>query len=115
MDGDLSKEDEERLMEELDNAREEIKNIKMRQAMVTHELLGTIKGANAEVDMLKAALADMTAQRDARVDMSTLAGMGSGLSGSEADEYQTLKVMVWCWCYGVVVVVGSVGGVFFWQ
>lgn len=32
MEGDLSKEDEARLIEELDNARDEIKNIKMRQA-----------------------------------------------------------------------------------
>lgn len=32
MEGDLSKEDEARLIEELDNARDEIKSIKMRQA-----------------------------------------------------------------------------------
>ena len=32
MEGDLSREDEARLIEELDNARDEIKNIKMRQA-----------------------------------------------------------------------------------
>lgn len=32
--GDMSKEDEDRLLEELANAREEIKSIKMRQAMV---------------------------------------------------------------------------------
>lgn len=94
MEGDLSKEDEERLIEELENARDEIKNMKMRQAMVTHELLGTIKGANAEVDILKAALADMTAQRDARVDISTLAGKGSSMSGAEAEEFQALKVMM---------------------
>ncbi len=58
------------------------------QAMVTHELLGTIKGTNAEVDMLKAALIDMTAQRDARMDMSMLAGQqaGAGLSAPEAEE-----------------------------
>lgn len=62
--------------------------------MVTHELLGTIKGANAELDMLKAALVDMTAQRDARMDMTTLAGMGAGggMSAANAEEYQTLKV-----------------------
>lgn len=94
MDGDLSKEDEDRLIEELENARDEIKNIKMRQAMVTHELLGNIKGANAEVEMLKAALLDMTAQRDARVDISTLAAMNSGMSGAEAEEFKALKVMM---------------------
>lgn len=32
MEGDLSREDEARLIEELENARDEIKNIKMRQA-----------------------------------------------------------------------------------
>ncbi len=32
IEGDLSKDDEARLIEELENAREEIKNIKMRQA-----------------------------------------------------------------------------------
>lgn len=65
------------------------------QAMVTHELLGTIKGANAEVDMLKAALIDMTAQRDARMDMSALAAMGagSGMSAADMEEFQTLKVI----------------------
>lgn len=36
MEGDLSKEDEGRLIEELANARDEIKNIKMRQAMVRY-------------------------------------------------------------------------------
>eukprot|EP00752_Nemacystus_decipiens_P008313 g7431.t1 len=123
IEGDLSREDEARLIEELNNARDEIKNIKMRQAsfrlscppvdvklsarilesvvegcetqhaMVTHELLGTIKGANAEVDMLKAALIDMTAQRDARMDMNTLAAMGggSGMSAADVEEFQTLK------------------------
>ncbi|CAM9739817.1 unnamed protein product [Ectocarpus sp. 6 AP-2014] len=91
VEGDLSKEDEARLIEELDNARDEIKNIKMRQAMVTHELLGNIKVANAEVEMLKVALADMTAQRDARMDMSTLAGMGSKKSGVNPEEFQSLK------------------------
>lgn len=81
-----------RLIEELDNARDEIKNIKMRQAMVTHELLGNIKVANAEVEMLKVALADMTAQRDARMDMgSALAGMGSKKSGVDPEEFQSLK------------------------
>lgn len=63
--------------------------------MVTHELLGTIKGANAEVEMLKAALIDMTAQRDARMDMSALAAVGAGSGMSAADEvekFQTLKV-----------------------
>lgn len=61
---------------------------------MTHELLGTIKGANAEVDMLKAALVDMTAQRDARMDMSSLAAMGagSGMSVADVEEFQTLKV-----------------------
>ncbi|CBJ28638.1 conserved unknown protein [Ectocarpus siliculosus] len=91
VEGDLSKEDEARLIEELDNARDEIKNIKMRQAMVTHELLGNIKVANAEVEMLKVALADMTAQRDARMDMGTLAGMGSKKSGMNPEEFQSLK------------------------
>lgn len=94
MEGDLSREDEARLIEELDNARDEIKNIKMRQAMVTHELLGNIKGANAEVEMLKAALIDMTAQRDARMDMSTLAGMG-GPGRADAEEFRELKVGFW--------------------
>ncbi|CAB1105899.1 unnamed protein product [Ectocarpus sp. CCAP 1310/34] len=91
VEGDLSKEDEARLIEELDNARDEIKNIKMRQAMVTHELLGNIKVANAEVEMLKAALADMTAQRDARMDMGTLVGMGPKKSGVDPEEFQSLK------------------------
>ncbi|CAM9866966.1 unnamed protein product, partial [Ectocarpus sp. 12 AP-2014] len=91
MEGDLSKEDEARLIEELDNARDEIKNMKMRQAMVTHELLGNIKVANAEVEMLKAALADMTAQCDARMDMGTLAGMGSKMSGVDPEEFRSLK------------------------
>ncbi|CAM9609344.1 unnamed protein product [Ectocarpus fasciculatus] len=92
VEGDLSKEDEARLIEELDNARDEIKNIKMRQAMVTHELLGNIKVANAEVEMLKVALADMTAQRDARMDMgSALAGMASKKSGVDPEEFQSLK------------------------
>lgn len=61
---------------------------------MTHELLGTIKGANAEVEMLKAALIDMTAQRDARMDMSALAAMqaGSGMSAADVEEFQTLKV-----------------------
>ncbi|CAM9327393.1 unnamed protein product, partial [Hapterophycus canaliculatus] len=91
MEGDLSREDEARLIEELENARDEIKNMKMRQAMVTHELLGNIKGANAEVEMLKAALIDMTAQRDARMDMSNLAEMGSVMSGADAEEFRELK------------------------
>lgn len=60
--------------------------------MVTHELLGNIKVANAEVEMLKTALADMTAQRDARMDMGTLAGMGSKKSGVDPEEFQSLKV-----------------------
>ncbi|CAM9796586.1 unnamed protein product [Ectocarpus sp. 4 AP-2014] len=91
VEGDLSKEDEARLIEELDNARDEIKNIKMRQAMVSHELLGNIKVANAEVEMLKVALADMTAQRDARMDMGTVAGMGPKKSGVDPEEFQSLK------------------------
>ena len=38
MEGDLSREDEARLIEELDNARDEIKNIKMRQASLLFSL-----------------------------------------------------------------------------
>ena len=37
MEGDLAREDEARLIEELENAKSEIKNMKIRQAMVNQQ------------------------------------------------------------------------------
>ncbi|CAM9221169.1 unnamed protein product, partial [Sphacelaria rigidula] len=89
--GDMGKEEETRLLEDLSNAKDEIKNMKIRQAMVTHELLGTVKGCHGEIEVLRDKLSKMTAERDARVDISTLAATAGKLSGADTEEFVSLK------------------------
>ncbi|CAM9259536.1 unnamed protein product, partial [Phaeothamnion confervicola] len=59
--GDLSPDEEKRLIEELSQARDEMKNMRLRQAMVTHELLGKLSSANAGTDALRAQLEEAVA------------------------------------------------------